>query len=100
MDLNSVKGATAYETVPKATPAVDHTLLNQNREAAVTDPESESTQAVQEAFKVTLTKEAQDLLAAKTNEEPISAETTPSGNETGRTAGEAHELKQIVNIIS
>ena len=99
MDINSLRGISAYANTP--TPPVDQTLLqNQNIEASRTELTKESVNAAQEAFKVTITEEAQDKMASETN--PGMSETQPAPPADPGTPGaaKANVTSQIVNIVA
>lgn len=101
MDINSLQGANAYTSVPNATPPVENTLLrDQNLEASRADLTAEIIDSAQKAFKVTITPEAQDRLAAQTTEEPTETQTTTPENQTNQNIIPAHERSQIVNIVA
>ncbi|MBU1340738.1 MAG: hypothetical protein KKE44_24305 [Proteobacteria bacterium] len=101
MEINSLQGAAAYANVPNATPPVDNTRLReQNVEASRTDLNTENTQAAQQAFEVTLTREAQDRLAAQKAEASNAAQTQPPENQNNGTIAQTYETSQIVNIVA
>ena len=101
MDINSLRGATAYKNLPKATPPVDNTQVqNKNLEASRTDLSQESAGATQKAFKVTITPEAQDRLATATTQEPAETQTTIPENQSSRNVAPAQEASRLINIVA
>jgi len=101
MDINSLQGANAYTNVSNATPPVDNTLLrDQNLEASQADLSTENTRAAQSAFEVDITQEAQNRLAAQSNEEPVETQATTPEDQTNQNIAQAHELSRIVNIVA
>ena len=97
-----MQGVNAYTNTPDTTPQVDNReLSNQNLEASRTDLNTENTNAAQKAFEVSITKEAQDKMAAQAAEDLLQTQTTtPEDQQTAQDIVPAHENSQIVNIVA
>ena len=101
MDINSLYGATAYTNVPKATPPVDNTQVqNQNLDVSRTDLSQESAGATQKAFEVTITPEAQDRMATATTQEPAETQTPIPENQNNQSIPPAQEATRLINIVA
>lgn len=100
MDINSLKVTAAYANITGTASSSDNPLRDRNLDASETGPDTESTRAANEAFKVTITQEAQALLAAGDTEEPVEDKTATSKDQAGQNTAQVHEVSQIVNIIS
>jgi hypothetical protein len=105
MEINSLNGAGAYANASGTATPVDNTRQNQTSDASQNAMNTGNTAAGSQAFEVTITREAQDRLAAQTNtqvmEEPTEtqgAAMTP-GPQNQNTAS-TRETSQIVNIVA
>ena len=99
MEINRLQGSMAYINVPNATPQNDNTLIrDRNNEPSGTDPNTGNTPAAPNTFQVTLTREAQDRLAAEATKAPIL--TQPPKDQTNQNMVSAYETSQIVNIVA
>ena len=100
MDINNINGSNAYAATKSATPPIDNSLLeNQNREAAEADLNQETSRAAQQAFKVDITQEAQDL-AAEATPPPAQATGAEKAPEPDQSPAATQEARQIVNIVA
>ncbi len=96
-----MQGAKAYANPPGTTPPVDNMhVQNQNLEATKIDSNSENATTANKAFKVNITPEARDTLAAQTSQEPAETQTKTPANQTAKNIAPAHEKSQIVNIVA
>ncbi|NOX35509.1 MAG: hypothetical protein GXP56_17565 [Deltaproteobacteria bacterium] len=100
MDINSLQGASAYANTPNTTFPVNNTLQDQNLEASKTDLNTQSTNAAQKAFEVSITREAQDRLATETSEKPAETQASAPENQTEQNIASAQKQSQIVNIVA
>ena len=102
MDINTIQGSNAY-TPHKSIPVpVDDTLLkNQNREAAQTDLNQETTRAVQDAFNVRITQEALDRQAAERSAQPLAQAAGPEKtDQTDQSPAQARQASYTINIFA
>jgi hypothetical protein len=96
MDINSLKGISAY-----ATPPVDQTLAqNQNREASRTESAKENTADTQKAFEVNISEKAQEKMAFEANQEKLKTQPAPSADQGQQSVAKAYEASRIVNIVA
>jgi len=99
MDISNINGSNAYAANNSTKPPVDSTLLeNQNQKAAGTDPNQETTRAVQQAFEVDITQEAQDKMAMEAKPPVQEASNQKSGADQSTLA--TQEARQIINIVA
>ena len=101
MDINSLRGVSAY-TNTQTTPPVDQTTLqNQNLEASKTGLTKESANAAQKAFEVTITEEAKTKMASETRPAISETQSAPPPSDQGaQSVAKAYETNQIVNIVA
>ena len=96
MDINSLKGISAYFTPP-----VDQTLLqSRNREASRTESAKENTADVQKAFEVNISEKAQEKMAFDANQEKLKTQSAPPADQGRQSAAKAYETSRIVNIVA
>jgi hypothetical protein len=96
MDINSLKGISAY-----ATPPVDQTLVqNQGREASRTELAKENTADAQKAFEVNISEKAQEKMAFEANQEKLKTQSAPSVDQGQQNVAKAYEASRIVNIVA
>jgi len=101
MVINSSQGANTYTNAPLTTPPIENTQSReQNLEAAGANLNSENTAAAQSAFKIDITPEAQDRLAAENNEEAIETQAATPESQPGQNNSSVQGLSQIVNIVA
>ncbi len=101
MDINSLRGLSAYTSAPNTNPPVDQPLLqNQNTEASRTLLTKENSSVAQKAFEVTITEEAQQKRALEKKQEPSAKQQTPPVDQSTQSAAKAYEASQIVNIVA
>lgn len=94
MDINSLKGISAY-----ATPTVDQALAqSRNSEASRTESAKENTADAQKAFEVNISEQAQEKMAFEAKQETSKA--TPPAEQGAQTAAKAYETSRIVNIVA
>ena len=99
MNISNINGSNPYATNNSATPPVDSTQLNtQNKE--VTEPNSKTDSSTQQAFEVSITQEAQDLLAAQAAPPPQKTAPVNQDSEQNQTPAASQEARQIVNIVA
>ncbi len=102
MDISNINASNAYTTNELAKPPVDNTLLK-NQDQATPETNLNQDTVRQQAFEVTITREAQDRLAAEATQPYIK---TPANNGSGDASGQsqspaaAQEARQIVNIVA
>ena len=102
MDINSLRGVSAYTNPINTTPPIDQTMLqNQNLEASKAELTKETADAAQKAFEVTLTEEAQERMASETKPETSETQSAPPPSDQGaQGVAKAYETSQIVNIVA
>ncbi|OGR45192.1 MAG: hypothetical protein A3J80_06260 [Desulfobacula sp. RIFOXYB2_FULL_45_6] len=101
MDINSLRGVSAYTSTQNTTPPVDQTVLqNQNLEASKAELTKENADVAQKAFEVTITEEAQKKIAAETTQKTSEALPEPPVDQSAQTVSKAYETSQIVNIVA
>ncbi len=102
MDINSLKGASAYMNPLTPTGPVDQTMLqNQTSEASKADPAKENAGAAQTAFQVTITNEARERMTSEAKPETSERQSTPPPSSQGsQGVAKAYETSQIVNIVA
>ncbi len=109
MEINNLSGAAAYANTLTGTPPVEDTQLrDQNIEAARTQIDSQTVSTAQEAFEVSLSREAQSRLAEDTEateppeatqtEEPVQALPPEVPNNSNPVP--VNNTSQIVNIVA
>lgn len=99
MEINSLQGSAAYTNAASAPPVDNTQLKEQNIEASRTELDSQSAAAVQDAYQVTLTREAQDLQNQEANEQQVqSQQAQTQGNEPEQ--AREYEASTIVNIVA
>ena len=100
MEMNNMQGVNAYTNPPGTTPPVDNTQLqDQNRAASRSDLNTENTNAAQQAFEVSITRDAQKL-AAEAAEESAQTQTTTPEDQAAQNIVQAQGKSQIVNIVA
>ncbi|MCP4670921.1 MAG: hypothetical protein GY857_06415 [Desulfobacula sp.] len=101
MEINNMQGANAYTTSPGATPPVDNMQAqNKDLEASRTDINPENTDTSKKAFEVSITQEAQDLLAAQATREPAETQTKTPEDQTTEEIEPTPENSRIMNIVA
>ncbi len=101
MEINNLQGAQAYTNPPGTTPPVDNVQVqDQNLETPRTDIKPEDTNTAPKAFEVSITQEAQDILAAQAAREPAETKTTTPEDQTAKNIEPAPENSQIMNIVA
>lgn len=101
MDINNLRGASAYMNPPAPTPPVDQTMLqNQNLEASKAELTKETAVAAQKAFEVTITEEALEKMASEKKSETAEIQSAPPPDQSAQTVAKAYETSQIVNIVA
>nr|NJM03928.1 hypothetical protein [Desulfobacula sp.] len=101
MDINSLKGASAYTDTRNTTPPVDQTQLqNQNPEASKTVQAKENANAAQKAFEVSLTEEARERMASEASRENLKTQSSAPVDQGGQGVAKAYETSRIVNIVA
>lgn len=95
MDINSLRGISAYANTP--TPPVDQ---NQNVEASKADLAKENTNAAQNAFEVTITEEAREKSTLEAKQETNKTQSAPPVDQGAQNEAKEYEASRIVNIIA
>ncbi len=107
MEINNLNASAAYTNASTAPPVNDTQLRNQNIESSNAHLDTATTNAVQEAFEVTLTQEAQTLQAQnsqqtndaqQTEDDAVQAQATQT--QTQDDIAPSNEASQIVNIVA
>ncbi len=100
MEMNNMQGVNAYTNPPATTPPVDNTQLqDQNLEASRSDLNTESTNAAQKAFEVSITEDAQRL-AAQAAEKSVQTQTTTPEDQAAQNIVPAQVKSQIMDIVA
>lgn len=100
MDINRLQGAAAYAVDQSTASPVHKPLQDKAPEILGTDLDIENKNVAQDAFKITLSQEAQDILADQTTETSPEAETTLIENKTSPVGGSIHTGSQIVDTVA
>lgn len=96
MDINSLKGISAY-----AAPPVDQALVqNQNREASRAESAKENTADAQKAFEVNISEKAQEKMAFEATQEKLKTQSAPPVDQGRQSVAKAYETSRIVNIVA
>jgi hypothetical protein len=101
MDINSLKGVSAYTNTQNTASPVDQALIqNQNLETSRTELTKENANAAQKAFEVSITQEAQAKMAFEAKQETTEKKAAPPVNQGAQNVSKAYESSQIVNIVA
>jgi len=101
MDINSLKGISAYTDTRNTTPPVDQAQLQtQTLEASKAAQAKENTNAAQKAFEVSLTEEARDRMASQASQEKLKTQSSAPVDQGGQGVAKAYETSRIVNIVA
>ncbi len=100
MDINSLQGAAAYTANQNTAPPVHRPLQDKAVEAPGNSLNTENKNVAQEAFKITLSPEAQDILADQTTEKSPETGTPPIENQTSPVGSLTHTASRIVDTVA
>jgi len=100
MDINNLQGAAAYAVDQNTAPLVHKPLQDKADETLGTGLDTENKKITQDAFKVTLSQEAQDILADQTTEKSPEPEATLIENQTSPVGGSIHTGSRIVDTVA
>ncbi|MFH2093557.1 MAG: hypothetical protein ABIJ31_14450 [Pseudomonadota bacterium] len=109
MEINNLQGAAAYTNTSSASLPVNNTnVQDQNIQASRTELDTQNARAVQEAFKVSFSQEAQNLQTeAATKQESAAqakrqeqARMQTAVTQNGNTIVSASQASQIINIVA